>query len=106
MRYDPHSRRISTVHPGSVLARLARFVIVDITDPKSSPYELLQFVSDCRTPVQAVVGGQTAFSMFKDLYKYPWVLPLAEYESAEDIGQDLPRLVGVLEATRLRMLDR
>lgn len=57
-------------------ARLARFVIADITDPKSIPLELQAIIPDLAVPVQPLLlEGASEFSMFRDLRrKYHWVL--------------------------------
>ena len=58
-----------------ILARLARFVIVDITDPSSVPHELALIVPFLRkTPIIPIqLEGTTTYSMFTDLTAYPWV---------------------------------
>src|SRR5574337_400882 len=53
-----------------LLAQMARFVVVDLSDPASAPFELALLVNlglD-RTPlVPLIVRGQTPFSMFDDV---------------------------------------
>lgn len=68
-----------------LLARMARFIIADLTDPSSIPHELATIIPHLRTtPVQALRElGTEGYSMFKDFEKYPWVLPLHEYRSPE-----------------------
>ena len=46
-----------------VLARLSRFVIADLSDPRSSPHELQQFVPFVAVPTATVTRGQPSFSM-------------------------------------------
>jgi hypothetical protein len=62
-----------------VLAGLARFVIADITNPRSVPLELQATVPDYMVPfVTILLRGQSAFGMFDDLpRKYHWALPAA-----------------------------
>jgi hypothetical protein len=50
------------------LAGLSLFVIVDITNPKSTPLELQAVVPDYKIPFVTIIeNGQEPFSMFKDL---------------------------------------
>jgi hypothetical protein len=64
---------------------MAKFVLADLTEARSIPKELEAFVPDVAVPVQPVLlrGGE-AYSMFKDYWKYDWVLPTVRYDSTED----------------------
>jgi len=75
-----------------LLANLSRFVIVDITNPRSTPLELQATVPNYMVPfVPILQEGQEPFSMFVDLNIYPWVLkPVISYSSVD-------RLIEVLE---------
>ena len=76
-----------------LLANLSHFVIVDITNPRSSPLELQATVPDYMVPFAPILQqGEQPFSMFVDLQnKYDWVLrPVVGYPSVE-------RLIEVLE---------
>jgi len=67
-----------------ILAAMSRFVIADITNPKSSPLELQATVPDYEIPFVTIIqSDETPFSMFDDLKKYPWVLPPMSYSSEE-----------------------
>ena len=69
-----------------ILAGMSRFVIADITEPKSSPMELQATVPDYQIPFLTIIKkGETPFSMFSDLQKYPWVLPTISYGSEEEL---------------------
>jgi uncharacterized protein YjbI with pentapeptide repeats len=64
------------------LARMARFVIADLTDPSSVPHELATIIPFMRTtPIIPIrLKGAGGYSMFDDLERsYPWVLPKYEY---------------------------
>ncbi len=66
------------------LAHLARFVIADLTDPNSIPQELMSFIPNLPSvAVQPIIlKGQKPYPMFRDHFqRYPWVLPIYEYES-------------------------
>jgi uncharacterized protein YjbI with pentapeptide repeats len=68
----------------SLLARMARFVIADLTDPSSIPKELEAVVPHLAVPVQPLLEGRSRpYAMFKDYWKYEWVLPVYRYEGLE-----------------------
>jgi uncharacterized protein YjbI with pentapeptide repeats len=61
----------------SLLARMARFIIADLTDPSSIPKELEAIVPGLAVPVQPLLeGASRSYAMFKDYWKYDWVLPV------------------------------
>jgi hypothetical protein len=69
-----------------LLTTLSRFVIVDITNPRSTPLELQATVPDYMVPfVPILEEGQDVFAMFVDLQnKYDWVLePVIVYSSVD-----------------------
>jgi uncharacterized protein YjbI with pentapeptide repeats len=78
-----------------VLAGLSRFVIVDITNPRSSPLELQATVPDYMIPfVPIIQSGEESFLMFTGLQnKYWWVLDELEYPSPEALLRELDRAV-------------
>lgn len=65
----------------STLAHLARFIIVDLTDPSSAPHEVATVIPQTVVPVQPVIlNGKREYSMFRDLrQRYHWVLPTYFY---------------------------
>jgi uncharacterized protein YjbI with pentapeptide repeats len=69
----------------SLLARMARFIIADLTDPSSIPKELEAIVPGLAVPVQPLLleAASPPYAMFKDYWKYDWVLPIYRYESVE-----------------------
>jgi hypothetical protein len=75
----------------STLARLARFIIADLTDPGSIPHELATIVPTTPVPVQPILlSGSSEFAMFRDLrLRYPWVLTTHRYDSQliADLGE-------------------
>ena len=65
----------------SLLARMARFIVADLTDPSSIPKELEAIVPQLAVPVQPLLeGASRPYAMFKDYWKYDWVLPVYRYE--------------------------
>jgi hypothetical protein len=100
----PESR--DTSETVTLLARMARFVVADLTDPSSLPLELQAFVPDVQVPVQCLIlEGQQPFAMFRDLRtKYRWVLPPASYTTIEDLLSTLPeRVIAPAEAFAKRL---
>jgi uncharacterized protein YjbI with pentapeptide repeats len=70
----------------SLLARMARFIIADLTDPSSIPKELEAIVPSLAVPVQPLLEGSARpYAMFKDYWKYEWVLPVYRYEGLEPL---------------------
>jgi hypothetical protein len=70
----------------SLLARMARFIIADLTDPSSIPKELEAIVPNLAVPVQPLLeGASRPYSMFKDYWKYDWVLPVYRYEGLDPL---------------------
>jgi hypothetical protein len=70
----------------SLLAHMARFIIADLTDPSSIPKELEAIVPDLAVPVQPLLEGSARpYAMFKNYWKYEWVLPVYRYEGLEPL---------------------
>ena len=71
-----------------LLAGLSKFVIADITNPKSAPLELQATVPDCMIPfVPILEAGEEPFSMIRDLLikHRDWVFDPIRYPSLEDL---------------------
>jgi hypothetical protein len=77
----PSSR--STDETITLLARMARFVVADISDAKSVLQELRGIVPDLPSvPVQPVIlATQEEPGMFDFFRKYPWFLTVHRYET-------------------------
>ena len=75
------------------LAGMSRFIIADITNPKSSPLELQATVPNYMVPfVPIIQKNERPFSMFKDLYgKFDWVLKPLEYDTVENLIEKLEK---------------
>jgi uncharacterized protein YjbI with pentapeptide repeats len=99
----------------TLLARMARFIIADLTDPSSIPQELQAIIPSVRVPVQPLLlEGSSLYSMFKDFdpQDYHWVLPVYQYKEPEQLLATLAEnVIGPAEgkvkalAERRRMIE-
>jgi len=78
-----------------LLAGLSRLVIVDITDPQSTPLELHAIVPNFAVPVVPITrAGTRPFGVFSGLLKFPWVRrPPIEYENPRQLVGELDALL-------------
>ncbi len=102
---QPRSR--TTDETITLLARMARFVIADISDAKSVLQELRGFVPECPwIPVQPIiVADQEEPGMFDFIKRFPWVLEPHRYVDREELLNHLSdRVIAPAEAkvTELR----
>jgi uncharacterized protein YjbI with pentapeptide repeats len=85
----------------ATLAGMVRFIIADITDPKSIPQELASIVSNLPwVPVQPVLQtGHKPWGMYDHIKRYHWVLPLVLYENQETLLTEIePKVIAPAEA--------
>ncbi len=81
----------------STLAHLARFIIVDLTDPSSAPHEVATVIPHTVVPVQPIllqeplmIDGKVVerreYAMFEDLRRrHHWVLPTFRYQDTAEL---------------------
>jgi uncharacterized protein YjbI with pentapeptide repeats len=74
------------------LAHLSRFVIADLSSPRSVAQELTSIVPNLLSvPIVPLLVTDEAheYSMFRDLARYPQVLDIVRYKSADQLVRDL-----------------
>lgn len=77
-----------------LLAGMSAFVIVDISDPRSTPLELQAIASTYGVPIFPILKGTSSpFGMFPGLRKFQWVFPILHYQSSADLISKLTRRV-------------
>ena len=85
---------------------MARFIITDLTDPSSIPKELEAIVPGLAVPVQPLLEGSSRpYAMFKDYWKYDWVLPVYRYEGLETLLAALTDKVIAPAETKVKTLE-
>ena len=73
-----------------LLAGMSAFVIVEMSDPRSTPLELQAIASNYGVPIFPVMReGTEAFGMFPGLRKFRWVFPALKYSSKENLSERL-----------------
>lgn len=92
------------------LARMARFIIADLTDPSSIPHELATLIPFLRTtPIQLIkLVGSTGYGMIEDYEKaYQWVLEVHAYDDPKSLIENLTAIIKPADtmAAKLRNQD-
>jgi hypothetical protein len=91
----------------TLLARMARFIIADLTDPSSIPQELQAIVPHLAKPVQPLLeGASRPYAMFRDYRMYDWVLPVYRYEGLEPLLASLADKVIAPAEAKVKALHR
>ena len=78
------------------LARMARFIIADLTDPSSIPHELATVVPHLRTtPVRLLKQeGSEGYSMIEDYERsYSWVIKTHTYIDGASLIAELDEVI-------------
>lgn len=75
----------------STLAHMSRFVIADITEPRSIPQELGRIIPNLSSvPIQPILlSSAQEYGMFVDFKNYPWVLDAYYYNDKDDLLNSL-----------------
>ena len=80
---------------------MSRFIIADITDPKSIPQELQSIIPNFPSiPVQPLLQEEAReYAMFEHFRRYPWVLDEVIYTDQKDlIASIVERIIQPAEA--------
>jgi len=89
----------------TLLARLARFVVADLSDPASVPQELQAIAPQVAVPIRLIIqADQQPYAMARDLAKYPWVIAPYRYQGpAELLAALRTEVVDAAEARRAQL---
>ena len=100
---------LSLTETVTLLARMVRFIVADLTDPSSVPYELARIAPDVHVPIQTIIQrGQREFAMFKDLSQtYSGVAAPYEYDDIDNLCASLDlSVIAVAETYRQARKDK
>jgi hypothetical protein len=87
----PRPERRDLIETILLLAGMSAFVIAEITDPRSTPMELLAIASNYGVPIVPILqGGGEPFATLSALRRFRWVRGTTPYQKVEDfIASDL-----------------
>ena len=91
------------------LALMSRFVIADITNPRSIPQELLAVVETTPSvPIQPILRyGSRPWGMYEHIKRYPWVLPIHKYRNKDGLLASLvQKIIAPAEAKAVEWAKR
>jgi hypothetical protein len=82
------------------LAGMSKFIIADLTQPKSSPLESHVTITNYMIPfIPIIQEGDWPFAMFVDLQrKHHWVLKTLKYKDKDDLIQYVDRIIAKANA--------
>ena len=92
----------------TLLARMARFVIADLTEAKSVPHELQAIAPHVAVPIRLIVlRHDPGYSLAENLYIHSWVIPPFEYRDPDHLLTSLDaKVIKVAEAKRVAIERR
>jgi len=92
----------------TLLAKMARFIVADISEPSSIPKELEAIIPTLAVPVQPLRRrGARTYAMFSDNWKYDWVLAVYEYANEQEVRTTLrEKVISPAEAKVLALGER
>lgn len=92
-----------------LLALMVRFVVVDVTDPQSAPYEigLISMLNLRSTPVVPLIqGDQKPFAMLEDVLRQKWCTGLHRYSDLQQLVATFDTgVIAPAEAKRRQLLE-
>ncbi len=79
----------------STLAHLARFVIADITEPKSIPQELSHIIPFLPSvPIVPLLQvSEHEYGMYEHFISYPWVQPIYHYRDLDELLHSIQKYI-------------
>jgi hypothetical protein len=92
-----------------LLAGLSKFVIADITNPRSAPLELQATIPEIMVPFQPIIEqGEAPFAMLEDLQrKHDWVFKTLHYSSLDRLIETMDdEIIKPAEAKFKQLLAR
>ncbi|NIV16471.1 MAG: hypothetical protein GWN62_36040, partial [Aliifodinibius sp.] len=91
----------TTIH---TLANIARFVIADITNPRTIPGSMLSFIEGLPSiPVQPIKNrASDLWLAYERIQKKSWVLPLYQYQDVDDLLTNFTK--EIIEPAEQKML--
>jgi pentapeptide repeat protein len=91
----------------NLLARMARFIIADLTEPSSVPKELEAIVPTVVVPIQPLLqGSKHQYSPFKDYREYNWILKEHRYQSLSDLLTSIREKVIAPAEAKVKELEK
>ncbi len=106
--FDPSSN-LDISDTVTLLARMARFVIADLTDPRSVQQELSLIAPQVMVAIRPIIlAGHEPWNMFPDLLRRSkGLLPIHEYRDLEHLVQGLENdIIAPVEVKRAELLPR
>ena len=84
----------------TLLARLSKFIIADLTDAKSAQQEVAAIAPHIAVPIVPIIKGEEdVFSMFRDYWKYEWVLEEFRYDDLDHLLSNLQdQIISIAES--------
>jgi uncharacterized protein YjbI with pentapeptide repeats len=92
----------------TLLARMARFVIADLSSPKCVQQELSMIAGQVLVPIRPIiVSGQHPWAMFGDLQRRSrGLMPILEYADVNDLLRRIPdEIIAPAEVCRTQLLN-
>jgi uncharacterized protein YjbI with pentapeptide repeats len=75
----------------STIAHLSKFVIADLSDPRSIPQELSTIIPNLPSleVIPIIETGKTEYGMFEHFENYPWVHDVRNYKDINDLKSNV-----------------
>jgi hypothetical protein len=89
--FDPSASK-NVTDTVKLLAQMARYIIIDLSDPNSAPFELgvISMLGLDSTPVVPIITSeQRPFPMLDDVLRKPWSTKLIRYKDLGDLRANL-----------------